>query len=95
MKAKDLKDLLSNVNDNAEILFDRYDHFLDEYECYDYRDLSRTSDGTVLIELKRAEADDDKTVENSSSSDDDSDEEELKTDEMLDDMMDSDFAAAM
>lgn len=94
MKAKDLKDLLSNVNDNAEILFDRYDHFLDEYECYDYRDLSRTSDGTVLIELKRAEADDDKTVEDDSSFDD-SDEEELKTDEMLDDMLDSDFAAAI
>lgn len=94
MKAKDLKDLLSNVNDNVEILFDRYDHFLDEYECYDYRDLSRTSDGTVLIELKRAEADDDKTVEDDNSFDG-SDEEELKTDEMLDDMLDSDFAAAM
>lgn len=94
MKVKDLKDLLSNVNDNAEILFDKYDHFLDEYECYDYRDLSRASDGTVLIELKRAEADDDKTVEDDSSFDD-SDEEELKTDEMLDDMLDSDFAAAI
>lgn len=94
MKAKDLKDLLSNIDDNADVLFDRYDHFLDEYECYDYRDLSKTSDGTVLVELKRSIADDNKTIEDDSLSDD-SDEEELKTDEMLDDMLDSDFAAAM
>lgn len=94
MKAKDLKDLLSNIDDNAEVLFDRYDHFLDEYECYDYRDLSKASDGTVLVELKRSIADDSKTIEDDSLSDD-SDEEELKTDEMLDDMLDSDFAAAM
>lgn len=94
MKAKDLKDLLSNIDDNAEVLFDRYDHFLDEYECYDYRDLSKASDGTVLVELKRSIADDNKTIEDDSLSDD-SDEEELKTDEMLDDMLDSDFAAAM
>lgn len=94
MKAKDLKGLLSDIDDNAEVLFDRYDHFLEEYECYDYRDLFRASDGTLLVELKRAAADDDKTVEDDSSSDD-SDEEELKTDEMLDDMMDGDFAAAI
>lgn len=94
MKAKDLKDLLSNIDDNAEVLFDRYDHFLEEYERYDYRDLFRASDGTLLVELKRAAADN-KAIEDSSLSDDDSDEEELKTDEMFDDMMDSDFAAAI
>lgn len=99
MKAKQLKDILSKIEDEEEVLFDRYDHFLDEYECYDFNNITYCKQGSWanIIELKRLEEDDNKIVEDDSPNDDDSEEEEedFKTSEILDDIMDDSFAAAI
>lgn len=98
MKAKQLKDILSKIGDEEEVLFDRYDHFLDEYECYDFNNITYCKQGSWanIIELKRLEEDDDKIVEDTSPNNDDSNEEEdFETSEILDDMMDEGFAAAI
>lgn len=62
MKAKDLKTILSKIEDNEEVLFMRYDHFLKEYECYDYIDKEKSKD-ILFLELVRKPEDDEKFLE--------------------------------
>lgn len=94
MKAKELKSILSNVDDEADIDFIRYDHFLEEYEAYDFDRIgSRDKENTYSIELTRKSEDDKSLIPTTTNDDSDEEEEDLRTQEMFDDIMDEGFVA--
>lgn len=100
MKVKELKDILSKMKDEEDVVFDRYDHFSDKYECYDFNgDVTYCTQGSWsnIIGLKRLEEDDDKLIEDPNAGDDDSSEEmeKISAEEIWDDMVDSDFVASL
>lgn len=81
------------MDDESEILFDRYDHFLEEYECYDFNTVT-PKNNSYIIELTRKKDKDDTIIEEDDYEDDSSDEiEKIDTEEMWDDMIDEGFVA--
>lgn len=90
MKVKQLKDLLSKMNEDEDILFDRYDHFLEEYECYDFNNIIYNNKNNI-IELKRLKEKDNSLLESPDTSYDE-EEKEIEDSEILDDMMDENFS---